>query len=505
MNYTLDDYFKEAGIRLTIPFAPHVTMKFRPRPDQVRALNQSVYYLRYLNASDPGVGKTVAAQAWGLYWLSEGIKVLVAMPPALLYQFRESLFDTYRGIGRYVTCHVLDEPPAKRQKLMEQWDAGDEWPQFLLVSYQKLRTLAPQLRSRGYYALMCDEAHALKNPESMVHKIVQEYVGGESETALLCMTGTPVVNELMDAYGLTRLINPSAYPSLKAFKRDHCIYRTIPLKEPRKLRGGGLLREIKVLSGYRDIGVIHQHLYRYGLRVLKEDVLSLLEPTIIEVPLRLDSKHLRLYEKLATEKILEIGDELITALQEQGLRQKLLQIVTCPQLFVAEGEKITNEVFKTAEAIIDSVGVRRTKFTLFANFQATVEALSEYFAEYQPAIIYGASKDANAERLRFINDPDCRLLIANPVSAGAGLDGLQTVSHTMIFVEPTGVPGQFSQCVARLQRGGQTRPVTVYVLKALDTASPKIIRDMRRKTANVQEVNADRDSLLNYFVVRNCA
>lgn len=501
MTYTLDDYFKEAGVKLTIPFAPYVNMKFRPRPDQVKALNQSVYYMRYLNASDPGVGKTVAAQAWGLYWLSEGTKVLVTMPPALLYQFESSLFETYIGLDKYVRCHVLDEPPAKRNKLMAGWDEANNWPEFLLVSYHKLRSMAPRLKEAGYEALLCDEAHTLKNPESMIYKVVRNYLGDWNDTALNALTGTPVVNELLDAYGLVSLVNPDAYSTLKEFERHHCLYEKIRLREPKKLRNGGMLRHIKKLVGYRDVDTIHRNMYRHGMRVLKEDVLNLHEPTITEVAVKLDSKHLNLYRKLARERILEIGDELITALQEQGLRQKLLQIVTCPHLFIPPEEKITNEIFKTTEAILDSVGISQTKVVLFANYQRTVEELAEHFADLHPAIIYGASKNANAERLKFIENNACRLLIANPISAGAGLDGLQTVSHNMIFVEPTGVPGQFSQCVARLQRGGQKKPVSVYILKALSTVAPKATKEMMRKAENVKQVNMDRESLLDYFNV----
>ncbi|WP_422451946.1 SNF2-related protein [Endozoicomonas sp. ALC066] len=501
MTYTLDDYFKDSGVKLTIPFAPYITMKFKPRPDQVKALNQSVYYMRYLNASDPGTGKTVSAQAWGLYWISEGTRVLVVMPPALLYQFQQSFFDTYKGLDKYVSCHVLDEAPAKRQKLMDGWDKDSSWPEFLLLSYHKLRSMAPRLRKAGYEALMADEAHALKNPESMIHKVVHDYVGGWNDSAFLAMTGTPVVNELLDAYGLVKMCNPEAYATLREFERAHCLYEKIRLKKPKKLRNGGMLRHFKKLVGYRDVDTIHKHMYRHGMRVLKEDVLSLHEPVITEVAVKLSTKHLNLYRKLAKERILEIGDELITAIQEQGLRQKLLQIVTCPHLFIPPEEKIENGIFKTTEALLDSVGIQSTKVVIFANYQQTVEQLAEHFHELNPAIIYGASKNANAERIKFIENDACRLLIANPVSAGAGLDGLQTVSHNMIFVEPTGVPGQFSQCVARLQRGGQKKPVSIYVLKALSTVAPKATKEMLRKAENVKQVNMDRESLMDYFQI----
>ena len=496
--YTLNDYYKESGVQLDVPFAQYCQMAFKPRQDQVVALNQSLVKLRYGNYSEPGTGKTVASQAYAAYWIAEGNRVLVTMPPALLYQFEESFKKTFKGIEKYIRFHVLDEPPKKRTKLLQEWQLTD-FPQVLLMSYQMFSRVYKDYEPY-YDVLISDEAHALKNPGAKIHKQVKDFLGERDEKAFLAMTGTPIPNELVDAYGLVSLTNPKAYRTFKHFESRHCLYKRIRLKQPKRTKAGRMISHIQILDRYINIEEVNEHLYKNGMRVLKRDVLDIEKPTIIEVPVRLHSSHKTLYDRLVRERMLEIGDEVITALQEQGLRQKILQIVTCPHFFVEPGTKIKNEVLNTADTLLDGIGLSQTKAVIFANYQQTVESLAERYKKHNPAVVYGKSKSAEEQRKKFIEDDSCRLLIANPISAGFGLDGLQHVAHSMIFVEPTGVPGTFRQAVDRLVRNGQKNPVTVYILKALKTVSPKATEEMRRKEGTIRTVYADRESLLDYFL-----
>lgn len=495
--YTLNDYYRESGVQLDVPFAQYCEMKFSPREDQVVALNQSLVKARYGNYSEPGVGKTVAAQAYAAYWIAEGNRVLVTMPPALLYQFEESFKDTFKGIDRYISFHILDEAPKKRAKLLETWHR-EGFPQVLLMSYRMFSRTYKDY-AVDYDVLISDEAHSLKNSGTKLHKQVKEFLGAWGDKAFLAMTGTPIPNELVDAYGLVSLTNPEAYRTFKYFEAKHCVYKTIRLRQPKRTKSGRMIYQVKVLDRYVNVEDVNQHLYKNGMRVLKRDVLEIEKPTIIEVPVHLDRAHKKLYDTLVRERMLEVGDEVITALQEQGLRQKMLQIVTCPHFFVAPEVEIKNEILNTADTILDGIGLSRTKVVIFANYQQTVESLAERYEKHNPAVVYGKSKSAEEQRKKFIGDDTCRLLIANPISAGVGLDGLQHVSHHMIFVEPTGVPGTFRQAVDRLVRNGQKEPVVVYVLKALKTLAPKATEEMRRKEGTIRTIYADRESLLDYF------
>lgn len=68
-------------------------------------------------------------------------------------------------------------------------------------------------------------------------------------------------------------------------------------------------------------------------------------------------------------------------------------------------------------------------------------------------------------------------VICISLRAGAGLDGLQHASRTVVFGELDWSPGVHEQNVGRVFRDGQKEPVTAYMLVA-DTGSDPIVADV---------------------------
>jgi SNF2 family DNA or RNA helicase len=159
--------------------------------------------------------------------------------------------------------------------------------------------------------------------------------------------------------------------------------------------------------------------------------------------------------------------------------------------------KFKNNVVKTIQEIIDGVEIEESKVIIFVNYQDSVRNLASYFSELNPALMYGAS-NTEKNRQKFLKDDTCRLLIANPKSAGAGFN-FQNVCHTIIFGEPTGVPGDFKQAMDRVHRSGQRNLVNVWIIKALGTISPKATEAMLRKEGEAQQVYKDRHTFLSEF------
>lgn len=500
MTYTLDSYFKAAKLKNPVPFAKYIEMdpEKLPMKHQVSGLNKLLRNDYYGLYDEPGTGKTMIVHAYGLYWVSEGQRVLCVMPPNLVYQFEEELYAIYRGSEKYVTSHILDDSPAKRRKLYSEWDDNDSWPQFLCMSYQMFQREYERLLGK-YRVGIFDEAQALKNCESGIYKIVkqqwQEQKGG---TSAVFMTGTPIHNEMIDAYCLIELTDPGRYASFSAFERIHCLYTKIRLKTPKRTKTGKMIRSFRKRVGYTSVPKLSENLYRNARRVLKRQIAEIKDPTLVEIPVKLETPHLTLYKKLVRERLLEMGEEMIIADNAQALRQKCLQIVTCPDLFVEE-MKFKNNILKAGEEILDGIDLKETKVIMFANYQDSIRSLAKHFDKHNPALMYGQS-DSDKNRKKFLNDDSCRLLIAHPRSAGAGFN-FQGVCHTLIFMEPTGVPGDLKQCMARVDRWGQKNLVNVYILKALGTISPKATQEMQRKEGEAQQAYKDVHSFLEDFEV----
>ena len=507
---TLQEYYHKAGVTEVFDYAreifvtPDGNPEYEPWEHQIGDLNQALCHYRLGLYNDPGCMKTLAMQAYMLYWAGLGNKVVVIMPPTLIEQYTTSLHAQYKGFDNFFSYHILNDGPKKRAERFATWREKG-WPDILCMSYQMFakvprdrkrngEVIAPAepddyivgvLKTAGYSILVADESHALKNSSSTQHKSVYFFLGETDETSSrgLLATGTPIHNTLMDIYGMSRITSPGKYASKGSFERLHCIYEYN--KEGQEK-----------LVGFRNKELMTAVLYANGRRITKEAVFSVTKPHIIEIPITLTKRHKALYDQLVRERFIELGTgEIIDALQAQSLRQKCLQMVTTPQHFT-DG-KVTNAVIDRLDELIDDTGIWTTKIVLFMNFRRSVEYLRDHYAEYNPAIIYGGKGNNAKEKNKFLTDDSCRLCICQTNSGGVGLN-LQSVSHTAIFVEPTSVPGAFKQAMERLRVGhpSQKHVVSIYIIKAMGTSSPKITRDMLAKEKTTLEVTRDRSTLL---------
>ena len=288
---------------------------------------------------------------------------------------------------------------------------------------------------------------------------------------LAIATGTPMPTTPLNAYGLIHLLNPGAYRDYNQFDRLHAVYKKIRLREPRVTKRGGKIHFINKLEGFKGQEDIRRALYANGRRVIKEQVLTLNEPQIIEVPVVLGDAHMRLYKQLEKERILEYKGEIIAGgISEQRLRQALLRIVTNPEAFMPEGKTIYNAIKEMLLELIASHNNAMpledgfpNKIIVFCNLRATAAWLRTVLAPWNPVVLNGDTPDKDRARKVFTEDDKCRVLIANPESAGFGLN-FQHTSCTNIFVEPTSVPGEFKQAMERTYRGGQAYVVQTYIL-----------------------------------------
>lgn len=495
-----------------------------PRPYQRKALYYAIWNAKWGLFDEPGCGKTLPAQALALYRACCGDKTLVVMPPRLLDQFAESLEVTFPG--HPVTTAMLRTSPVKREELRSTWNKSG-WPQILMMSYEvftKLTKPASVKRvvkkdtgkaetkksdaggwtadiMREYGQLITDEAHKIKNWDTQVHMAVEQFVE-RAGAGFMPMTGTPIPNQVIDAYGLIRLINPEAYYNHKHFEGRHCVY-------------GQGKKGYNHIVNYRHLETVTENLYRFASRTLKSEAMPWLPKTqIIEVPVSLEKWHQKLYKEIVEQRVIEVGDEVMDITSQQRLRMVCLQTVMTPEKFCDHPKE--NAVMETVDELLEGIGFdmpevdakgmpidprpgqkSRRKVIIFAHFRESVEKLTKHYAKYGAVAIYGGAtaKEAKLAEHRFKTDPNCRILVANPRSGGVGLN-LQDWCSTVIFAEPTSVPGEFQQAVDRADRSGQIESVTVYIIKALKTSSLSLIRNMRRKAEDIVYVNRDRATLL---------
>lgn len=371
-----------------------------------------------------------------------------------------------------------------REDLFSKWEQEDSWPDLLVMSYQMF-TKVVAIVEEAYQCLIADEAHALCHPTSTQHRKVRWFLEKRDRT-FLPMTGTPSPNLPTDAYGIIKLLNPAAYSNFSNFKSMHV---------DSYVANDRFGRRMEIVNGYRNLDYMSQCLYARGSRVTLDQVLTLDKPTIIEEPIELSEQHRDLYKKLVKTRLLVSDSEYFSASEAQTLRQRALQLIINPDVYSDEKIK-DHEVKNWIVQKLDSLGTEHLeKVVIYAQFNKSVEKLSEWFSHLNPALVYGKSntqKNVN----KFLTDESCRLMIAHPKSGGVGVDQLQTLCRYIIFIEPTAVPGDFDQALGRLVRRGQKRAVVCYIPRVMRTPWPKRVDEMRRKMKLISDVTLDRTDLL---------
>lgn len=420
---------------------------------------------------DPGCGKTAVSTASALYKkLMRRSQTIVAMPPILLDGWAKWLAK----IKPNLSVTVYRGSPKKRQQLALDTD-------FILVSLQIFKQdydrFDEYFRNKPV-TLILDEAHSIKNISSGNHKLVHGFVINH-DCELMLLTGTPLTTP-EDAYAYVKLIAPGTYRNFGQFERIHVAERDFFDK----------------VKEWQNLDVLASNMGLNSKRVVKEEVLDQLpQVTYSTMTYDLDAKHLRLYNRLVEEQLLPLKDGgKIDATTAPALWNNLQQIILNYAYF-AQDPGVKPAGLDLLDEVIDEIGDR--KLLVFANYRMTNRMLVEYLRPYGAVAIYGEVSDKQKvlNKDRFIEDPKCRILVAQPTSAGYGVDGLQDVCSEALFIESPITPNHFTQALARLYRNGQKFNVHCRLAVANQTLQVRLHKGLLNKDDLISGVQGNYASL----------
>lgn len=441
---------------------------FDLRPYQIKETNDLSQYARSANYGEPGCGKTTMATHQALYWkLKHKIdQWLIVMPPILLDQWDRWLRSvTDLRTGKPLTTTVYRGVPTKRKALSLDTD-------FILISYGLLKNDFERLSEhfeKRELGVIADEATAVKNIGSDTHKAVALIAEGRP---LMPLTGTPV-NKPGDSYAYLKLIVPGLYRNKRHFEQLHV----------------GERDAYDNVTSWVNLETLAFNMKVQTSRILRREVRSELPDVIYTtVPYSLDDAHLKLYRRIAEERLVEFenGTE-INAISAGALRSALQQVIVNWGEFDENPDR-KPAVLEYIEEVLEEIGNK--KLVVVANFRRSNAYLVQALAEYGAKAVYGDVSPANKQLAikTFIEDPRCRVLLVQPQSAGFGVDGLQHVCSDMVVVEAPTTPTPFHQVVARLDRDGQKDVVHCRIAVAIGTVQVGMFRNLLENDQVANEV-----------------
>jgi SWI/SNF-related matrix-associated actin-dependent regulator 1 of chromatin subfamily A len=134
------------------------------------------------------------------------------------------------------------------------------------------------------------------------------------------------------------------------------------------------------------------------------------------------------------------------------------------------------------------------KLLIFAWHHDVIEGLHKELLEFDPVVVTGRSTPA-ARALAvedFQTRPGTRLFIGQILAAGTAIT--LTAANEVAIVEPSWVPGENVQAIARAHRLGQRDSVLASFLYLPGTLDERIIQVFRKKAAEISVLQGDTNA-----------
>uniref|UniRef100_A0A671RWC1 Chromodomain helicase DNA binding protein 1-like n=1 Tax=Sinocyclocheilus anshuiensis TaxID=1608454 RepID=A0A671RWC1_9TELE len=399
-----------------------------------------------------GLGKTcqtISLLAYARGYLKMNGPFLVLCPLSVLENWRRGTTVRDAGIrfcpSLSVVCYTGDnERRAKLQKELK----NDRHFHVLLTTYEMCLKDASYLKSWKWKIVVVDEAHRLKNQESLLHQTLREFTVGFR----VLLTGTPIQNNLQEVFSLLTFIQPSLFlpEAVEDFVSAYADVQTEP----------ALADEL------------HRVLQPFLLRRVKAEVAAELpKKTELVVFHGLSALQKRYYKAILMR---DLG--LIKTLKTQ-LLNILMQLRKCvdhPYLF----DGVEPELFEMGEHLVEASGKLSLLDTMLVYFhEGCVLMISEvspligpsYFsAGYSYERLDGSVRGEERNlAIKNFSTKDVFIFLLSTKAGGIGMN--LTAADTVIFVDSDFNPQNDLQAAARAHRIGQTRPVKVIRFLGRDT------------------------------------
>jgi SNF2 family DNA or RNA helicase len=397
----------------------------------------------YLLADELGLGKTVSAI--GGMAATSRLPVLVVTMTHLPSQWEREI----KRFAPELSVHIL-----KSGKTYDLTKGGKlPFPDVIVSNYHKLHGWAETLAGHIRY-IVFDETQEIRRRQS--DKYAAAKLLASKADYRLGLSGTPIYNYGSEFWNILDILSPGSLGSREEFVREWCTpsrdnRETEKLIDP-KAFGAWLRREgLMLRRTKKDVG--------RELPPLSRIVESV--PSDLEALDRIKGSAVELAKTILSLNPLARGEKFRAAEEFNMLMRQATGISKTP--YVAQFVRLLVE---NGESVV-LYGWHREVYGLWM----------EQLSDLNPVLYTGSESPKEKEKSKeaFVSG-EAKILIIS-LRAGAGLDGLQHVTSTVVFGELDWSPGVHEQCIGRVFRDGQESPVMAYFLLA-DEGSDPVVADV---------------------------
>lgn len=335
--------------------------------------------------------------------------------------------------------------------------------------------LSRELANAKFDLAIIDEAHSVKNNDSIRGKIIAELSVKHNIPRVWLLTGTPVANRPMDYFNLLKIIKSPLADNWKHYAVRYCAGRQFF-----KALKSGKRKQIWITDGASNLEELASKTKNIILRRMKTEVLDMPDKVVTPMYYELDVKGRRQYEEL-WEEYLE--KRLLEGKKNGNLQKDLVELVLLRQFIAAQAIPYTIEM-------VDNAIEMGRKVIIFTNYNEEQEILARHFGKL--AVRHNGSMSEKAKQKSvddFQNNPKIKIFIGNEKSAGVAIT--LTEATVVVFNSFDWVPGNNEQAEDRAFRIGQKNDVNVYYQLFLDTISTRMWNILNHKKDVISVIMGD--------------
>lgn len=421
--------------------------------------------------SVPGAGKTTEALATFFYRSSPGDFLLVVAPKNAFGSWDEQILSCIPTINqKFVRLHGGKENIIK---LLEKN------PRFMIITYQQMPRvsdiIAAYLSKNKTYVFL-DESHRIKSGAGCTTARAILNIS-HLPVGKLIMSGTPMPQSEEDLVPQFSFL----YPEIEVSK-DNIIELIQPIYVRTNKDELGL-PPITRNSIKLKMAPSQSKLYNLMKYQVSRDAAEFLSSRSKNAFRALGRSVLRLLKFVSNPALLsqEIGfadQALLAEVLEEGDSPKLSYVVKRARELAREGKKVL----------------------IWSSFVSNVEILANRLSDLGAVYIHGGvdagDEDDNDTRegkiLNFHNDPNVRIMVANPAAAGEGIS-LHTVCHHAIYLDRTFNASHYLQSEDRIHRLGLSsdQKTIIEIIECIGTIDETVHQRLKYKISKMAETLKD--------------
>ena len=454
-----------------------------PAPAELRATlrpyqHEGLSWLQHLRshgangilADDMGLGKTLQTIA---HLVAEKASdradrpSLVVAPTSLVGNWKREL----RKFAPHLAVVVVHGP-----KRASQWDYV-AYADVVISTYPLVVRDRECFEQFDYHFVILDEAQTIKNRRSQAHKACCAL----SARHRLCLSGTPVENDLGELWSLFQFLMPGM------------------LGDPQRFRDT-FQAPIERKGAEERLDMLRERVSPYILRRNKEDVAKDLPPkTELVRAVELTGEQRDLYESIRVaaharvrRTIAKKGISSSTIAILDAL-MKLRQVCCDPRLVSMRTAAAVKQSAKY-ELLMDMLTTQLAKgrrILVFSQFTSMLSLIAEGLEPLgiRHLSLTGSTRDRQA-RVDAFESGRADVFLISLKAGGTGLN--LTSADTVIHYDPWWNPAAQAQATDRAYRIGQTKPVFVYNLIIAGSVEEQMLALQRRKRHLAQSILAPR-------------